>query len=158
MGIRRGWLKTRKVQRGGRVGGLRFPSRLSVSFGDVQALGQLIVQSKTIKAPAVKWPTEVDRYYTLICIDPDAKASAWLHWLVINCDGGGPETGTELVKWAPPTPPSGTHTYYFCLFSHSYKVPPEVVPAQRGYFKIDEFAKQNGLHALRISNIKVSSN
>jgi phosphatidylethanolamine-binding protein (PEBP) family uncharacterized protein len=151
-----GMAKTRKVQRGGQVEGLKFSGKLNVTLANTVARGQIVNQSLTIEKPLVKWPVEADTYYTLICVDPDATAKSWLHWLVINCDGSTPESGSEIVKWAPPTPPSGTHTYYFCLFSHAYKLVIDA-PKQRGYFKIDEFARDNGLYKRRISSIKVSS-
>jgi phosphatidylethanolamine-binding protein (PEBP) family uncharacterized protein len=147
--------KTRKRQRGGQIEGIKFSGKLNVTLGSIQAEGQNVNQQKTIEKPLVKWLKQDDIYYTIICVDPDAAAKSWLHWLVINCELGTSESGTELVKWAPPTPPSGTHTYYFCLFSHAYRISPDK-PSQRGYFDIAEFGKFNGLKPLRVATIRVS--
>uniref|UniRef100_A0A6C0JVS3 Phosphatidylethanolamine-binding protein n=1 Tax=viral metagenome TaxID=1070528 RepID=A0A6C0JVS3_9ZZZZ len=140
----------------GRTRKMRGGSRLNVTFGQIKATGQLVNKRATIEKPIVKWATEPDTYYTIICIDPDAVAKSWLHWMVVNCEGGNPDSGSELVKWAPPTPPSGTHNYIFYLFSHTYKIAVDP-PEQRGYFKIDEFVKNNGLYKKKVTSIKVSS-
>ena len=147
---------TRK-QRGGNIDKLRFSKNLNVTISNTKAAGQLVNQQKTVESPLVKWATEEGKLYTLICVDPDATAKSWLHWLVVNCDATGPESGTTLVKWAPPTPPSGTHRYYFCLFSHAYKISPDV-PSQRGYFNMSEFAAKNGLVPERLASLRVKSN
>lgn len=135
---------------------MSFPAKLNVNIGGVKAIGQNMNKKNTVEKPLIKWNTEPDTYYTVICVDPDSTAKSWLHWLVANCDIGNPESGEELVKWSPPAPAVGVHTYYFCLFSHAYKISPEV-PSQRGYFNIAEFSKINGLNPLRVATIRVSS-
>jgi phosphatidylethanolamine-binding protein (PEBP) family uncharacterized protein len=147
--------KTRR-QRGGNIDKLRFSKNLNVTISNTKATGQLVNQQKTLGVPDVKWATEEGKLYTLICVDPDATAKSWLHWLVVNCDTG-PESGTTLIKWAPPTPPSGTHRYYFCLFSHAYKILPDA-PSQRGYFDVNAFVAKNGLVPERVASILVRSN
>lgn len=147
--------RTRK-QRGGNIDGLRFSKNLNVTISNIKATGQLVNKQKTIDTPIIKWPTEQGRLYTLICADPDAVAKSWLHWLVINCDNQGPESGTELVKWSPPAPNSGTHRYFFCLFSHTYPISPEA-PKELGYFDVSAFAAANGLVPERLVTIKVAA-
>jgi phosphatidylethanolamine-binding protein (PEBP) family uncharacterized protein len=145
--------RTRR-QRGGNIDGLRFSKNLNVTISNIKAAGQLVNQKKTAEAPLVKWPTEEGKLYTLICVDPDAVAKSWLHWLVVNCEATT-ESGTELVKWSPPTPPSGTHRYYFRLFSHAYKISPKA--PERGYFDVKAFAIANGLVPERVAMIRVSA-
>jgi phosphatidylethanolamine-binding protein (PEBP) family uncharacterized protein len=147
--------KTRK-QRGGNIDELRFSKNLNVTISNTKAAGQLISKQKTVEPPLVKWPTEEGKLYTLICADPDAVAKSWLHWLVINCENQSPESGTELVKWSPPAPNSGTHRYFFCLFSHAYKISPEA-PKEFGYFDVNAFATANGLIPERVAIIKVAA-
>ena len=155
--------KTRKMcrlkQRGGHYNSLKFPGNLKVSLGGTEASGRLLNQSKTIEEPIVNWlKPSPDSYRTLLCVDPDATASSWLHWLVTNCTGTDPNSGSEIVKWEPPTPPVGTgpHTYYFCLFSHAYTIEGDA-PKQRGYFSLEEFVEKNGLEPLSVATIRVSA-
>lgn len=155
--------KTRKLpkQHGGHFNSLKFPGTLNVSLGGTQAIGQIMnsisVAKKTIETPVVNWQQPAqDSYRTLLCVDPDATAPCWLHWLVTNCTGTEPNSGSEIVKWEPPTPPPGTglHTYYFCLFSHAYTLNIDA-PKQRGYFDLEEFVKKNGLEPISFTTIRV---
>lgn len=151
--------RTRKVskQRGGHFNSLKFPGNLKVSLGGAEASGQLLNKSKTIEEPFVYWQQPAqDSYRTLLCVDPDATAPSWLHWLVTNCTGTEPNSGSEIVKWEPPAPAKGTHTYYFCLFSHAYRIEVDV-PKQRGYFGLEEFVEKNGLEPVSVATIRVSS-
>ena len=147
--------KTRR-QRGGNIDGLRFSKNLNVTINNSKAIGQLINKQKTIDKPLIKWAAEEGKLYTLICADPDAVAKSWLHWLVVNCEAGTVDSGTELVKWSPPAPNSGTHRYFFCLFSHAYKISPEA-PKELGYFDVNAFAAANGLVPERVATIKVAA-
>jgi hypothetical protein len=102
--------------------------------------------------PIVSWPQQ--GLITLICWDPDAAQSSWLHWLVINCQGTGPESGTTLVPWAPPSPPSGTHRYIFSIYTSKNPIHPET-PA-RPDFDPATFLTANGLTQLDWVAIKAS--
>ena len=136
---------------------LKFPRTLQVSLSNIKATGQLLNRSKTIESPVISWSQPLDSYRTLVCVDPDASAPSWLHWLIVNCTGTSPDSGTEIVKWSPPSPPpnTGTHRYYFCLFTHTYKVNVET-PKQLGYFNLEEFVKSNGLEPYSVATIKVA--
>jgi hypothetical protein len=83
--------------------------------------------------PPLKWDEvpEGTESLALICDDPDAPVGLWVHWLV--CDI--PPTTTSIaensipkgakqvkndfgfVKYGGPSPPSGTHRYFFKLFA-----------------------------------------
>lgn len=162
--MRRGRQTRRKRQRGGspvepveELAGRPFRSQLKVILRDGrQAAGQLVKREAMIDAPNVEWPIPQD-FRTLICFDPDAPARAWLHWLVVNCDGSGPHSGNTFMEWAPPDPPSGIHRYYVCLFQHSARVADEDRPTQRGYFKVKEFLDTYGMRPVAATMVKVRS-
>ena len=88
---------------------------LTVTFGSAAAsqTAPLLSMYQTRAQPTVSWDSPEP--LTLICWDPDAS---WLHWLVTDARGN-PASGTTVVPWAPPTPPSGTHRYIFGLFRGS---------------------------------------
>jgi phosphatidylethanolamine-binding protein (PEBP) family uncharacterized protein len=158
----------RRLQAGGAAAvpmlAATFPATLDVTLNDgTKAAGQLVTAAAATPEPQVSWQATPNTFYTLLCFDPDALAAAWLHWLVTNIEGGSPNAGKRpceqgrkpcvtnmvtlgetLVPWAPPTPPSGIHRYYFCLFSHDARV---VTPAPKewGYFKPAEFVAKSGL-------------
>jgi phosphatidylethanolamine-binding protein (PEBP) family uncharacterized protein len=124
-----------------------FPAHLSVILGDGSAAaGQVF----TADAPAIRteprtsWEPAPGAFYTLMCIDPDAVAPVWLHMLITNIEGGSSAAGETLVPWAPPTPPSGTHRYYMCLFEHAAATI-LTAPKGRGYFKPTEYIRAAGL-------------
>jgi phosphatidylethanolamine-binding protein (PEBP) family uncharacterized protein len=100
-------------------------------------------QFETSGIPVVKW-TDTSPYYTLLCVDPDSSEPAWLHWLVVNCRGEDPSTGTTLTPWEPPTPPSSTHRYFFNLYKHSVALAIDA-PASRSAFDTEKFVSENGL-------------
>ncbi|MDD5261131.1 MAG: YbhB/YbcL family Raf kinase inhibitor-like protein [Methylacidiphilales bacterium] len=67
----------------------------------------------------------------LICTDPDAPSGVWTHWLLWNIppdtqkipDGKTPPGAVAgkndfgNTRYDGPSPPSGTHRYYFQLFA-----------------------------------------
>jgi Raf kinase inhibitor-like YbhB/YbcL family protein len=69
--------------------------------------------------------------FALICDDPDAPVGTWVHWVVWNLPAGtdrleegklpaGSATGRNSWGrggWGGPSPPSGTHRYFFKLFA-----------------------------------------
>ena len=69
--------------------------------------------------------------FALICDDPDAPVGTWVHWVVWNLPAetarleegklpAGSATGRNSwgrSGWGGPSPPSGTHRYFFKLFA-----------------------------------------
>jgi phosphatidylethanolamine-binding protein (PEBP) family uncharacterized protein len=142
----------RRRQRGGA------DRALQASFPDVEIKEDaLIPLASTKEAPLLVWKAPLaETYITLIVFDPDAKAKAWLHWLVVNCKGVDPSTGTEIVSWEPPAPPSGTHTYSIALYTHVYPITIKT-PDQRGYFNVDEFMKTHALEKQTVRTFRVKA-
>ncbi len=84
-------------------------------------------------SPHLAWDEVPDgtKSLALIVDDPDAPAGVWVHWIVININPSVKQilektvpTGTKQLKndfrqekWGGPTPPSGTHRYFFKLYA-----------------------------------------
>jgi phosphatidylethanolamine-binding protein (PEBP) family uncharacterized protein len=123
----------------------------------------LMKKEAATSEPKVTWKAgEADKLYTLLCTDPDAPApnAPWLHWLVINCKGDDPSTGTTVMSWAPPTPPpgSGIHRYQFKLFLQPTTAPIESrSPKGRAAFSSDAFIQSNKLQLLEEREIRVAA-
>lgn len=131
---------------------------LSISFPTVKASNSLptLQQAATQAKPAVQWPA-TDSLKTLIAWDPDAPAGpAWLHWLVVNCEGTDPSSGTEVTPWSPPTPPSGTHRYIFGVFEQASLISISP-PSHREGFDIEAFKASHSLTELARSGFKVKA-
>jgi Raf kinase inhibitor-like YbhB/YbcL family protein len=74
---------------------------------------------------------EKARTLALIVVDPDAPSGEWIHWLVWNlsadthtvAEGSLPTSAREgknsfeHVRYDGPSPPSGTHRYFFRLYA-----------------------------------------
>lgn len=90
--------------------------------------------------PDLHWSIdEPDRTesFCLVMDDPDAPAGLWVHWILYNIDKttlsiveGSLPNGSEqgLNSWnknsyGGPCPPSGTHRYFFKLYSLDCKLP-----------------------------------
>lgn len=154
----------RRRQRGGKseiVEEIQFPNRetLRAGFKDTEVKGQKLPLAETQEQPLVFWKgPPVGELRTFLCIDPDASAKSWLHWMFTNCKGVDPSSGDEIVSWAPPSPPkrSGTHTYYFMTFSHVFPITVPS-PAQRGYFKVKEFADKYGLTPVSVASFQTAA-
>lgn len=83
-------------------------------------------------SPHIAWKgvPEEAKSLALLCNDPDAPAGDWIHWAVHSIEPtvdeipkGGPVPGVELHNdfgekgWGGPSPPSGTHRYFFTLYA-----------------------------------------
>ncbi len=156
--------RTRKArrQRGGDprdMEGLPFPKDLAVTLtGGIRASGALVRKNATKAEPTVAWDATPGVYRTVLCVDPDSKAKSWLHWMVVNCTGADPNSGETVVDWTPPSPPTGIHRYYFCLFQHRYKINAmEARPAQRGFFSAMAFMEKHGLQPDALAMFQASA-
>ena len=82
-------------------------------------------------SPPLAWsnPPAGTKSFALICDDPDAPSGTWTHWLIKNIpadtlsinEGGtiGVEVQNDfgITQYGGPSPPSGTHRYYFKLYA-----------------------------------------
>uniref|UniRef100_A0A0M3J700 Phosphatidylethanolamine-binding protein 4 (inferred by orthology to a human protein) n=1 Tax=Anisakis simplex TaxID=6269 RepID=A0A0M3J700_ANISI len=128
---------------------------LAVSYGQhsVQC-GTVLKPSDARKQPTVNWPSDSQKLYTLMMVDPDAPSrkrptmGQWLHWLVVNVPGSSIDQGQTLTPYAPPTPPSGSglHRYVFLAYQQSAQLNANSV-SQRPKFSAKQFASNNGLGA-----------
>ncbi len=139
----------RRQQRGGNTSGV-----LEVSWPGGQAAtpaGPLLSRGLVAAKPAVKILSPSGNPLLLVCTDPDAAATPWLHWL-----SRYPE---DIVPWAPPTPPagSGIHRYQFRLFEAPGPLPPLKPPATRAAFPLEEFVAQHRLKLLDMKEVRVAA-
>ncbi|MCQ2818423.1 MAG: YbhB/YbcL family Raf kinase inhibitor-like protein [archaeon] len=103
----------------------------STSFKDGQPLPKKHAKAGQDVNPQLAWtnPPAGTKSFALINDDPDAPCGVWTHWLVKDI----PATMTEIKensvpgvevesswgfgKYCGPSPPSGTHRYYFKLYA-----------------------------------------
>ncbi len=137
--------QTRK-QKGGQA--------LSVKFAGRNANGTRRNQANMKRPPTVSFQGR--GLFTLLMWDPDAPASSWLHWLLVNIPDGSLDLGDTLVSYAPPSPPSGEHRYYVSLYKQESRISPSV-PNSRGNFNVEGFAAENRLTLLGQKMIRVAA-
>ena len=91
---------------------------MEVTFEDnIVTPGKIMTPTDTSMTPLVSYTAENDKYYTLICIDPDAPNRKmhlfrnWLHYMVVNIPGNNIDQGNVMCKYSGPEPPknSGLH-------------------------------------------------
>ncbi len=101
-------------------------------------------------SPQLSWDGVPDgtRSFALSFVDVHPIARGFVHWLLVDLDsatrelpegaagGGLPRGARELVPYAGPFPPSGTHEYVFTLYALSEDRAPV-----RGKPGAEEFAK-----------------
>lgn len=131
-------------------------AHLNVFYNDVKANTQTLTKQQTMNKPRILFKGVQGKLYTLLMSDPDAPAKSWLHWLITNISGSIPDIleGDEIISYAPPTPPSGTHRYIFTL----YEQPASILvsaPRERGNFNVEAFEKQHGLKKILSRTVKV---
>jgi len=110
----------------------------SLAFND----GDMIPEKHTCDgvdiSPPLKWElvTQNAKSIALICDDPDAPVSTWVHWVYYdipadingllenmpaqkNPDIGGKQGTNDFGKtgYGGPCPPGGTHRYYFKIYA-----------------------------------------
>lgn len=139
--------KTRRRARGGAAN--EFPNRAEVTFAGIRAQeGQEFSQAETAEEPRITYsPIPTNRTATLVVYDPDAPAGTWLHWLKTD--------SKTLVPWAPPTPPTGTHRYFFAIYTSPE--PLKFIPRARPNFNLQEFVAKNSLAPHALAMIRVSA-
>lgn len=140
----------------------KVPSQiLKITYNDgVRAeLGNQLRPNQSKSQPEVRWKLydgDVDAYYTLAMIDPDAptRMAPFLgevnHWLVGNIKGNDLNSGRTLSEYRGCGPPRGTglHRYIFLLYKQngSLEFDEQTIPSSnrmsRIRFSIKKFAKK----------------
>lgn len=119
---------------------------LSSAFNDGESIPLRYSCEGSDISPPIDWDISESQIpdngsITLICDDPDAPGSTWIHWLIFNLP---PETRSlpEMVMpreelengamqgsnswgnigYGGPCPPSGTHRYYFKVYALDTKL------------------------------------
>eukprot|EP00112_Aurelia_sp_Birch-Aquarium-sp1_P008242 Seg1903.4 transcript_id=Seg1903.4/GoldUCD/mRNA.D3Y31 product="Protein BROTHER of FT and TFL 1" protein_id=Seg1903.4/GoldUCD/D3Y31 len=133
---------------------------LSVSYpyNDLKSCGETFPIEALTSRPKVeldKLGKLTDKNLTLVMVDPDAPSNknpscrSWLHWIVsgTNTKVKDITEGRELVKYQPPSPPSGSgkHRYYFLLYEQNDKTVVVKDADDRCKFDVDAFATENDL-------------
>jgi Raf kinase inhibitor-like YbhB/YbcL family protein len=92
--------------------------------------------------------------FTLIFVDPDAPMGEWIHWIIWNIDPATRKIAENNVpkksiqgenswgekRYGGPTPPSGTHRYYFRLYALDTRLN---IPENSNKEKLIESMKNN---------------
>ncbi len=133
----------------------------SSAFKDGEMIPQKYTADGQNVSPPLKWdsiPTG-SKSLALIADDPDAPMGTWVHWVIFNIpitETGLPEgiptkaslpdgslqgtNGSHELGYDGPSPPSGTHRYYFKLFAldtllklSSGITKPELLKAMEGH-------------------------
>ncbi len=89
-------------------------------------------------SPPLQWDAvpEGTKSIALICDDPDAPMSTWVHWVLFNLPSDAKELAENIpteetlpngakqgvndfgrVGYGGPCPPSGTHRYFFKIYA-----------------------------------------
>jgi phosphatidylethanolamine-binding protein (PEBP) family uncharacterized protein len=88
--------------------------------------GQMMSKESTQVQPKVSYSSMPNKLYALIMHDPYAVTDSgnYLHWVVTNISGSNIESGTTLLPYYGPHPPSnsGTHKYIFLLIEQPGKI------------------------------------
>jgi phosphatidylethanolamine-binding protein (PEBP) family uncharacterized protein len=116
-----------------------------VDYNGVRVAGQKYTKQATYSAPNVQFPS-TGKLYTLIMWDPDVPPQAqpgWVHWIAINLKSPTDIHNNQLLDYSGPSPPSGTHRYFFGLFEQTAKISPQQPPRQE--FNVDKFIGDNNL-------------
>ena len=110
----------------------------STAFGSEETIPRRYSCDGEDISPALQWsnPPQDTQSFALICDDPDAPGSTWIHWVIYNLPAEtralaeAIPSGAELAdgsrhgrnSWGElgyggPCPPSGTHRYFFKLYA-----------------------------------------
>ena len=132
---------------------------LIVRYGSKQVVGQELSKQETHVQPSVNFTAQPGKLYTLIMWDPDVPQQiqpGFVHWIVTNIQSPTNIPSNILLEYKGPSPPSGTHRYFFGLFEQlSGQIMPNAPPNTK--FSIDRFIKYNNLREVAKVFMKVSA-
>jgi phosphatidylethanolamine-binding protein (PEBP) family uncharacterized protein len=146
--------KHRRTRRGGQA------PNIIVRYGQTQLAGQELTKQETQIQPSVEFSPISRRLYTLIMWDPDVPQQiqpGFVHWIVTNIQSSKNITLNVLLPYKGPSPPSGTHRYYFSLFEQT-SGPLSILAPPNTKFSIIQFTKDNNLKEVAKVFMRVSAN
>lgn len=127
---------------------------LLITYNNDSIQGKIFTKEMTLHQPIAIIQTDTRRFYTLVMVDPDAQTPYFLHWLTINIDVEH-NTFDEIVSYFPPTPPSGTHRYFFYLLEQPRHI--VIAKPKRTWFSLQAFIHNYGLRAVEQVHMKVTA-
>jgi len=120
--------------------------------------GQQLSRQQTLTKPTIQFKTTATpNLYTIIMWDPDVPSQAkpaWAHMVINNMTT--PEDGSTFLDYAPPTPPSGIHRYFFTLYKQTSSINQPLI-SNRANFDINKFVTENQLIKVTETYIKVAT-
>ena len=131
-------------------------SNYKVSYQGKNINGNQRPRTNTLIKPNISYSKSDSEFSTLLIWDPDAPAKSYIHWLVVNIPGSQISLGQEILKYKPPTPPSGVHRYFVTLYNQSGKIN-VAAPKDRGFFNVPMFEKKYGLTKFGEKMVRVSA-
>lgn len=141
-----------RTRRGGQV------TNLNVRYGQTQLMGQELSKQETQIQPSVDFSSVPGRLYTLIMWDPDVPQQiqpGFVHWIVTNIQSPKNIASHVLLSYKGPSPPFGTHRYYFGLFEQT-SGQLSAIPPPNTKFSIEKFTKDNNLKEVARTYMRVS--
>ena len=94
---------------------------------------------------------------TMIMYDPDAIVPEYVHYLVTNIVNGDITTGTTVLSYMGPAPPSGSGIHRY-IFEQLQQVSPiNILLSDRSNFSIQNFKQTYGLETRASKKFKVKS-
>lgn len=131
-------------------------STYTVSYKGVPINGSKRPRVNTLEKPNIHYAKAPTEFSTLLIWDPDASASSYIHWLIVNIPGSQISLGQEIVPYKPPTPPSGIHRYFVTLYNQSGKINVPI-PAERASFDVPLFEKKFRLSKFGEKMVRVAA-
>lgn len=121
-------------------------NNLIVKYDGIVVQGQKLTKQQTAFEPSITFTSIPGKLYTLAMWDPDVPSQnqpGWVHWISINLRNSNNISSNRLLEYTGPSPPYGTHRYFFGLFTQNERITPE--QPKRANFNILDFVKQNNL-------------
>jgi phosphatidylethanolamine-binding protein (PEBP) family uncharacterized protein len=143
-----------RTRRGGQT------PNLIVRYDSTHLAGQELTKQETQIQPSVDFSSVPGRLYTLIMWDPDVPQQiqpGFVHWIITNIQSPKDIASNTLLPYKGPSPPSGTHRYYFGLFEQT-SGPLSILVPPNTKFSITQFTKDNNLKEVARVFMRVSAN
>ena len=103
----------RRTRKGGQI------PNLIIRYGSTQVASQELSKQETQYMPSINFTPTTGKLYSLIMWDPDVPLQiqpGFVHLIVTNIQSPKNISSNILLHYKRPSPPSGTHRYFFCLF------------------------------------------